>query len=106
VSTFVSAAKAGDIVPGTGKAVVIGGREIALFNVGGAFYALENACPHAGAPLADGWLDDETVTCSWHGWCFRLADGKMTLGDFSSVAVFDVKVEGGDVLVDPTPRRR
>jgi nitrite reductase (NADH) small subunit len=51
------------------------GSEIALFNVGGKIYALDNSCPHMGGPLGEGEIDDCIVTCPWHGWQFNVADG-------------------------------
>ncbi len=104
--SYVPVAAAADIAPGTAKTVVVEGREIALFNVGGTFYALDNSCPHQGGPLAAGWLDGTTVTCSWHAWCFNLTDGTMTLGAFARVDPFDVRVEDGQVFVSSTPRPR
>lgn len=103
---FVTVAHVDDVAPGTAKAVVVGEREIALFNVAGTFYALDNTCPHQGGPLAEGWLDGTTVTCPWHAWTFKLTDGGMTLGDFACVDTFDVRVEGRDVRVSARPRGR
>jgi nitrite reductase (NADH) small subunit len=101
---FVPVANVNDVAPGSATTVEIDGREIALFNVAGTFYALDNTCPHQGGPLAEGWIDDATVTCPWHAWCFKLADGKMTLGDFGSVDAFEVRVEGGSVNVARRPK--
>ena len=101
---FVTVARVADLAPGTGVAVVVGAREIALFNDGGVFYALDNFCPHQGGPLADGWLEGNTVTCPWHAWCFKLSDGKMTLGDYASVDTFEVRIAGDEVRVSRTPR--
>lgn len=101
---FVTAAQVADVAPGTGKAVIVGEREIALFNVEGRFYALDNTCPHQGGPLAEGWLDGAVVTCPWHAWTFKLSDGKMTLGEFASVDTFEVRVEGDDVRISRTPK--
>jgi NAD(P)H-dependent nitrite reductase small subunit len=103
--SFVPVAKVADVQPGSGTTVVVDNREIALFNVGGTFYALDNNCPHSGGPLAEGWLDGDTITCPWHAWCFRLDDGRMTLGDYATVDVFDVRVEGDEVLLSRVPRR-
>ena len=66
---------------------------MALFNVDGNYYALENACPHQGGPIADGWVEGLTVTCPWHAWCFDLRTGTMTLGDFALIARFEVHVK-------------
>jgi len=101
---FVAVARVTDLAPGTGKAVWVGAREIALFNSGGRYYALDNTCPHQGGPLAEGWIEGEQVTCPWHAWTFRLTDGGMTLGEYARVAAYEVKVEGEDVLVSRTPR--
>ncbi|HZO93992.1 MAG TPA: Rieske 2Fe-2S domain-containing protein [Candidatus Baltobacteraceae bacterium] len=103
---FVTVAHVGDIAPGTGKAFVVGEREIALFNVDGTFYALDNTCPHQGGPLAEGWLDGTTVTCPWHAWTFKLSDGGMTLGDFACVDTFEVRLNGADVEISKAPRAR
>jgi nitrite reductase (NADH) small subunit/3-phenylpropionate/trans-cinnamate dioxygenase ferredoxin subunit len=102
---FVTVARVADVAPGTATAVVVGSREIALFNVGGTFYALDNTCPHQGGPLAEGWIDGTRVTCPWHAWTFELTDGSMTLGDYASVDPFDVRVRGDEVQVSRTPRR-
>ena len=100
----MTVAHVADVAPGTGKTVVVGRREIALFNVDGKFYALDNTCPHQGGPLAEGWIEGKTVTCPWHAWCFKLTDGTMTLGDYASVDAFDVRVEGDRVSISRTPR--
>ncbi len=98
-------ANVSDVAPGSATTVVIDGREIALFNIAGTFYALDNTCPHQGGPLAEGWIEDATVTCPWHAWCFKLTDGKMTLGEFGSVDAFSVRIEGERVAVSRTPKR-
>jgi nitrite reductase/ring-hydroxylating ferredoxin subunit len=101
--SFVRIAAAADIPPGTGRAYAVGRYDIALFNVDGQFYALENSCPHQGGPIADGWLEGPEVTCPWHGWCFDVRSGKMTLGDFARIARFAVDVRGSDVYVSEEP---
>ena len=105
IDEFVTVARVADVPPGTGKTVVVGGREIALFNVGGTFYALDNTCPHQGGPLSEGWIEGTQVTCPWHAWTFHLTDGTMTLGDYASVDTFDVRLSGDEVAVSRTPRR-
>jgi len=105
-SEYVPVAKVADIAPGTGKAFLVGRREIAVFNVEGAFYALDNTCPHQGGPLAEGWIEGATVTCPWHAWCFKMSDGKMTLGDYAEVDAFDVRVDDDSIAVSTTPRER
>lgn len=101
---YVTVARVADLAPGTGKAVMVGDREVALFHVEGAFYALDNTCPHQGGPLCEGWIEGKTVTCPWHAWTFFLESGKMTLGDYATVEAFDVRVTGDEVQICRTPR--
>jgi NAD(P)H-dependent nitrite reductase small subunit len=103
---FVTVARASEVKPGHPRTVVVDRREIALFNVDDHIYALENACPHQGAALSEGWIEGTTVTCPWHAWCFNLTDGRMAFSNFAGVDAFEVRVENGDVLVSRTPRPR
>ena len=103
MSEFVRVAHAGAVPPGTSYSVVVGRYEIALFNVSGTIYALENSCPHQGGPLADGFLEGALVTCPWHAWCFDVRTGKMTLGDFAAVRRFEVRLENGSIFVATEP---
>ena len=104
MSDFVAVTTTSEIPSGEAKAFVVGDREIALFNVAGSFYAIENACPHQGGPLAEGFIEGTTVTCPWHAWCFDITTGAMSLGAFSSVDAFDVQIEGSTVKVSAEPR--
>lgn len=101
--SFKRIASAHDLPPGTGRPFALGRYEVALFNVDGQFYALENSCPHQGGPIADGWLEGTTITCPWHGWCFDVRTGKMTLGDFARVRQFEVQRHGDDLYVSDEP---
>jgi nitrite reductase/ring-hydroxylating ferredoxin subunit len=104
MSTFVSVAPVSEVPPGEARAFVVGDREVAVFNVDGAFHAIENACPHQGGPLAEGFIDGKVVTCPWHAWCFDVTDGRMTLGGYTSVDAFDVQVVGSTITVSDEPR--
>lgn len=84
-------AKIGDIPAGKGKLVFAGEKAIALFNVNGNFFAVENACPHAGGPLADGILDSYTIICPLHGWEFDIRTGESSYG--ANVQTFPVKAD-------------
>jgi nitrite reductase/ring-hydroxylating ferredoxin subunit len=104
MSEFVSVARTADIPPGEAKAFVVGDREVAIFNIDGAFHAIENTCPHQGGPLAEGSLEGQVVTCPWHAWCFDVTTGEMTMGGFTSVDAFDVQLEGSTISVSSEPR--
>ncbi len=77
------------------------GQTIALFNVGGSFYAIHGICTHVGAPLGEGTLDGEIVTCPWHGAQFNVTTGELLRPPaMRGEASFPVKIEGSDVLVE------
>ena len=84
-----------------GRAVKIGNREIALFNLGERFLAIENRCPHKGGPLADGIVSGSTVVCPLHAWKMSLETGEGASGPSASscVETFLVRVEDGIVLL-------
>jgi nitrite reductase/ring-hydroxylating ferredoxin subunit len=72
---------------------------LALFRVGGAVYAIENLCPHAGGSLGQGSVCDGIVTCPLHSWTFDVRDGRGVSKPKSSVRTYPTKVENGQVLV-------
>jgi nitrite reductase (NADH) small subunit len=99
MTDFKDAASADEIEPGQGAVVEVDGREIALFNVSGAFYALENTCCHRGGPLGEGQLDGSIVTCPWHMWQFDVKSGECQNSPGDRVRAYDVIVEDGRVRV-------
>jgi len=91
-----------DIPLREGRAVKVGNREIAIFNLGDRFLAIENRCPHKGGPLADGIVAGSTVVCPLHAWKMSLETGKGANGPSASscVETFRTRVEGGIVLLE------
>ena len=85
-----------------GRAVVIGDREIALFNLGDRFLATENRCPHQGGPLCDGIVTGTSVVCPLHAWKINLAHGSVERPANAKehcVRTYATRVEDGIVLV-------
>jgi nitrite reductase (NADH) small subunit len=89
-----------------GRSVTLGDREIAIFNLGTGFVAMENRCPHKGGPLADGIVsatgETLTVTCPLHNWRVALESGQVVRPageDGICVRTFPVKVENGIIEV-------
>lgn len=102
MAQFHRVAKVSEVPPGTGKAVAAGGQTIALFNVGGVFYALSNTCPHRGGPLGEGVLMEKVVTCPWHAWSFDVTTGKLATNPTAPLGVktYPVRTEGEEILVE------
>jgi nitrite reductase [NAD(P)H] small subunit len=83
-----------------GRAVVeADGHEVAVFKIGDAVYAFENACPHEGNPLVEGEIAGDTLTCAYHLWRFDLDTGACTSGD-KPARVYRAGISGTDVLIE------
>jgi nitrite reductase (NADH) small subunit len=84
-----------------GRAVMVAGREIAIFNLGDRFLAIDNECPHKGGPLADGIVAGRAVVCPLHAWKVDLATGcvERPSGPASCVRTYPVRVQDGIVLL-------
>ena len=100
MATLTKVAEVQDLAPGAGKVIQAEGKTLALFNVDGTFYAIDNTCLHRGGPLGEGDLDDKIVTCPWHGWQYDVSTGTNVMNPAIKVASYPVTVEGGAVFVE------
>ena len=83
-----------DVKPGQIKRVTVNDVAVAVYNVGGTFYATQNACTHAGGPLNEGSTDGVKVFCPWHGSCFDVSNGSVVAGPATEpLRTFTVTVE-------------
>ncbi len=91
-----------DIPLREGRSVQVGDREIAIFNLGDRFLAIENRCPHKGGPLADGIISGVTVVCPLHAWKINLETGRGANRPSASscVQTLRTRVEDGIVLLN------
>lgn len=97
---WITAGREDMIAEGRGAAVDLKkGAQIAVFNSGGNFYAIENFCPHKGRPLADSPLDDGAVKCEFHGWRFDLETGECSKKKGCSIESYRVSVEDGWIKI-------
>ena len=97
---LVSVAATSEIPIGEGRVVDAAGKTLALFNVGGTYYAIDNGCPHRGGPLGEGDVDGALVACPWHGWRWDVTSGANANNPAVRVACFPVTVDGDRILVD------
>ena len=74
---FARTAKTNEITPGTIREFQVEGKAVALANIGGKYYAINNTCLHRGGPLGQGTMNGEVVTCPWHGWQYNVITGKV-----------------------------
>ncbi len=103
---FVTVAFTHEVPAGTGRTVEVDGVWIAVFNVGGVFYAIDNSCPHAGGPLGEGTLCDAVVECPWHGWKFDVTSGERVGNQNFQVPCCDVRIRGEEVQIAIPPSLR
>lgn len=90
-----------EVPAGKGKAFDVGQRCVAVFNVGGKFYALDDTCPHKGGSLASGYLGDTDIVCPLHSATFALADGAGLAGPCGDgVHAYPVTISGDDIEIE------
>ena len=103
----VSIGKAEDVPEGGSVVVEVNGKDVAVFRAGGRFFAIDDLCPHMGASLSGGYVEDGVVTCPWHYWRFRLADGAWADNPRIKIGSYPVHVVGDEVRLElpdpPTP---
>jgi nitrite reductase/ring-hydroxylating ferredoxin subunit len=97
---FEKVAKLSEISAGSIKEVQVAGQAIALANVGGALYAINNTCLHRGGPLGEGQLEGKIVTCPWHGWQYDVTTGKTVQNPNAGVVCYATEIRGDEVFID------
>jgi nitrite reductase (NADH) small subunit len=100
MSEFQTVCRVGDLTEGEGKTVELNNKLIALFLHQGQHYAIDDVCPHMGASLSGGFVENGVVTCPWHAWRFRLADGAWA--DYTKIRIgcYAVRVVGDEIQVE------
>ena len=97
----IKAASIQDLPPGKAISVTVDHKTIALFNVSGEYFAIDDACTHAGGNLSEGEVDGKIVTCPWHGETFDISTGAV-LGPpaTSNVGSYKVTLNGNDIYIE------
>lgn len=109
MADFETVAAVGEIPEGQGRAFTVNGRRVAVFCRDGRYFAINDACPHMGASLAEGHLEGTAVICPWHAWSFCVTDGVWLDNPRSKVRTdsYQVRIADGQVQVlvpDPPAR--
>ena len=95
----VTVGRTEEVPPNRGATVqLLDGTELALYNIDGEFYAIENFCPHKGAPLADGHICGHMIECDWHGWRFDVRTGEC-ITNRGAVETYEVVIEDGWIKI-------
>ncbi len=96
----VTVAKVTDIPEGGAVVVNVRQKDVAIFNVNGSLFAIDDMCPHMGASLSGGFVEDGCVTCPWHFWRFRLSDGAWADNPKVKQVSYPVHVDGDNVQLE------
>jgi nitrite reductase/ring-hydroxylating ferredoxin subunit len=97
---FMRAARKDEIPPGSIREFQVEGKTLAIANVEGKFFAIDNTCLHRGGPLASGPLHGKVVTCPWHAWQYDVTTGKVVQNPAAGVACYGLEVRGEDIWAD------
>jgi nitrite reductase/ring-hydroxylating ferredoxin subunit len=100
MTDFVEAAALDQIAPGTSLVVQVSGLSVALFNVDGTIYAINDSCAHAGASLGAGKIEGKTVTCRAHGLKYDITNGYVGGVPGFGVTAYPVQIVAGKILVE------
>ena len=101
MAELVTVAKTSEIGPGEAKCVQVKGQAIALFNIDGTFYAIDDTCTHQGGPLSEGEIEGTTVTCPWHGAQFDVTSGQVLSPPApSGVKSYKVTIQGNEIKLE------
>jgi nitrite reductase (NADH) small subunit/3-phenylpropionate/trans-cinnamate dioxygenase ferredoxin subunit len=96
----VAIGKVDDVPEGGSIVVGVNGKDVAVFRADGRFYAIDDLCPHMGASLSGGYVEDGVVTCPWHFWRFRLADGAWADNPKVKTGCYTVHVVGDELHLE------
>ena len=89
-----------ELPEGKGKEFLINGRIVAVFRRHDQVHAVDGICAHQGGPISQGFLDDQCVTCPWHGWQYDITDGKNMLTGKQMLDCFPLEMRGDEVWID------
>jgi len=101
MTKYVKAVSRSELANGEKKTVEVAGKRLMIANIGGKFFAIDDACTHVGCSLGkEGTLDGFTITCGCHGGQFNATTGKvLTPPPQKDAQSYTVKIEEDDVLV-------
>ncbi len=97
---FVKVAQLREVPADSVIEVMWNGEPVALCNIKGEIRAMGGTCPHQGGPLGQGMVNGDSITCPWHAWDFDCRTGENDFDPSAKVAVFPVRIEGADILID------
>jgi len=99
MAEFQTVCRAEELPEGESRTIELGGKLIALFHHDGQYFAIDDVCPHMGTSLVGGYVEDGIVTCPWHAWRFRLADGAWADNPRLKIGCYPIRLENGVIQI-------
>jgi nitrite reductase (NADH) small subunit len=99
MAEFRTVCRVSEVPEDEGKTVSVNNKLIAVFRQNGQFFAIDDTCPHMGASLSGGYVENGIVTCPWHAWRFRLNDGAWADNPRLKIGCYPVRVQGDHIQV-------
>ena len=100
MSEWVTVARADELAPGEWRVADVGGAQIAVFNLDGQYYAIEDVCTHDGGQLTGGSVEGDQIVCPRHGARFCIRTGEALCAPaYAPTTIFPVRIENGEVQV-------
>lgn len=99
MSKFFKVAKDGAVPEGEGRVFAVEGRMVGVYLLDGEYFAMNDFCPHMGASLASGYVEDHAVSCPWHAWRFSVKDGTWLDNPKIKTDCYPVRLEAGMIEV-------
>ena len=99
MAEFQTVCRLSDLAEGFGRTFYLGEKAIAVFLIDGKPFAIDDTCPHMGASLGSGFVENGTVTCPWHFWRFRVTDGAWADNPRLGVGCYPVRIEDDSVQI-------
>ncbi len=101
MASFFKVAARLEIPDGAGRSFEVEGRRIAIFNLAGTFYAIDEECTHSGGPLSEGTIEGDEIECPWHQGRFNIKTGAVVdAPPMDDLASYSVRLSGEDVEVE------
>ena len=100
MGTMYTVCKVDQLPEGQSGVITVHNKPIAVFRVNGRYFAIDDTCPHMGASLSGGMVEEGVVTCPWHYWRFRLQDGAWDDNPKIKVGCYPVHVIGDLIQIE------
>jgi nitrite reductase (NADH) small subunit/3-phenylpropionate/trans-cinnamate dioxygenase ferredoxin subunit len=92
--------KVDQLPDGQSGVISIQGKPIAVFRTGDQYFAIDDTCPHMGASLSGGMVEEGVVTCPWHYWRFRISDGAWADNPKIKIGCYPVHIVGDQIQIE------